>query len=79
MRRKKQKFMHSAARPMELRRLLQRKLHIKIELCGRLSVLRLLHDGYVVQSKRSALSLAWYECFLYVRAENERLTAAVSR
>ena len=43
------------------RRLLQRKRHNKIELCVRLSVLRLFQVGHVVKNKRSALSLAWQE------------------
>ena len=47
----------------KLRRLLQRKRHIKIELYVRLPALRLFHVGHVVQSKRSALSLAWNEWF----------------
>ena len=41
-----------------LRRLLQRKRHFKIKLCGRLSV------GHV-RNKRRVLSLAWHERFLY--------------
>ena len=47
----------------KLRRQLQRKLHIKIELCVKLSLLRLLHVDHVVQNRRTALSLAWYEWF----------------
>ena len=35
----------------------------EIELCVKLSLLRLFHVGRVVQNKRSALSLAWHECF----------------
>ena len=35
----------------KLRRLLQRKRHIKIELSARLSVLRLLHVGNVVRTR----------------------------
>jgi len=46
-----------------LRRKLQRKRHIKIELCVMLSLTRLFHVGYVVQIRRSALSLAWHEWF----------------
>ena len=45
------------------RRLLQRKRHIKIELCVRLSVLRLFQVDHVVQNKRSALLLARHEWF----------------
>ena len=47
----------------KLRRLLQRKRHIKIELCVRLSVLGSYHVGHVVQRRRSALSLAGHEWF----------------
>ena len=44
----------------KLRRLLQGKRHIKIELCVvRLSVLPLFQVGHLVKDKRSALSLAW--------------------
>ena len=42
----------------KLRRQLQRKRDIKIELCANLSLLRLFHFGHVVQNRRSALSLA---------------------
>ena len=45
----------------KLRRLLQRKRQIKIELCVRLSILRLFHVDHVVQNRRTTLSLAWYE------------------
>ena len=45
----------------KLRPLLHRKRHIQLELCVRLSVLRLFHVGYVVQNRRRALSLAWHE------------------
>ena len=62
----------------KLRRPLQRKRHIKIELCIRLSVLWLFHVGHVAQNRRSALSLAWYECF-QAKAKNEKFTAASSR
>ena len=41
----------------ESRELLQRKRHIKIELCVALSVLRLFHVGHVLQKKRSVLSI----------------------
>ena len=53
----------------KLQRLLQRKRHIKIELCVRLSILRLFHVGHVVQNRRSALSLAWYKWFSYKSKE----------
>ena len=39
----------------KLRRLLQRKHHIKIELCVRLSILQLFHVDHVVQIRRAAL------------------------
>ena len=45
----------------KLRRQLQRKRHIEIELCVKLSLLRLFHVDHVVQNTRIALSLAWYE------------------
>mgnify|MGYP007094317685 CR=1 FL=1 len=48
---------------MKLGRQLQGKRHSKIELCVKLSLLRLFHVDHVVQNKRSALSLAWYEWF----------------
>ena len=41
----------------KLRRQLQGKRHIKIELCVKLSLLRLFHVDHVVQNRRSALSL----------------------
>ena len=44
----------------KLRQQLRRKSHIKIELCVKLSVLRLFHVGHVVQIKRSSLSLSWH-------------------
>ena len=45
----------------KLRRQLQRKRHIEIELCVKLSLLQLFHVDHVVQNRRSALSLAWHE------------------
>ena len=45
----------------KIRRLLQRKRRMKIELCVRLSALRLFHVGRVVEKKRSVLSLDWHE------------------
>ena len=62
----------------KLRGLLQRKCHIKIELCVRLSVLRLFHVGHVVQNRRNDCRLLGTNGF-HVKAENERLTAAGSR
>ena len=47
----------------KLRRQLQGKRHIKIELFVKLSLLRLFHVDHVVQNRRSALSLAWHEWF----------------
>ena len=47
----------------KLRRQLQRKRHTKIELCVKLTLLRLFHVDHVVQNSRTALSLAWYEWF----------------
>ena len=47
----------------KLRRQLQRNCDIKIELCVKLSLLRLFHVDHVVQNRRIALSLAWYEWF----------------
>ena len=47
----------------KLRRQLQGKRLIKIELCVKLSILRLFHVDHVVQNRRSALSLAWHEWF----------------
>ena len=61
----------------KLRRQLQRKRHIKIEVWVKLSLLRLFHVGYVVQNRSSALSLAWPSGF-HVKAKNERFTAASS-
>ena len=47
----------------KLRRQLHGKRHIKIELCVKLSLLRLFHVDHVVQNRRSALSLAWHRWF----------------
>ena len=47
----------------KLRRQLQQKRRIKIELSDKLSVLRLFHVVHVVQNRRTSLSLAWDECF----------------
>ena len=48
----------------KLRRQLQRKLLIKIELCVKSSLLQLFHFGRVVKkNRRSALSLAWHKWF----------------
>ena len=47
----------------KLRRQLQWNRDIKIELCVKLSLLRLFHVGHSVQNWRTALSLAWHEWF----------------
>ena len=47
----------------KLRRQLRGKRHIKIELCVKLSPLRLFYVDHVVQKRRSALPLAWHEWF----------------
>ena len=47
----------------KLRRLLQLKRRIKIELCARLSVMRLFLVDQIVQTRRSELSPAWDERF----------------
>ena len=62
----------------KLRRQLQRKRRIKIELCVKLSLLRLFHVYHVVQNTRIALSLAWYERFS-CKGKEWRFTAASSR
>ena len=62
----------------KLRRVLQRKGHIEIELCVKLIVLRLFHVGQVVRNGRSVLSLVGTNGF-HVKKENERFTAAGSR
>ena len=59
-----------------LRRLLQRKRHIKIELCVGLSVLRLFHVSHIIRNRRIALFFVWHESGFYVKAENEKLIAA---
>ena len=62
----------------ELRRLLQRKRHIKIELCVRLIVLRLFEVSHVVQNRRSAFHLLGTNGFP-VETKTERFTAEGSR
>ena len=47
----------------KLRRQLQRKRHINIEFCVKLSLLRLFHVDHVAQNTRIALSLAWHKWF----------------
>ena len=49
----------------KLRRQLQGKRHIKIELCVKLRLLRLFLVDHVGQNRRSALSLAWHEWFSF--------------
>ena len=56
-------FYHRFREFKKLRRQLQGKRHIKIELCVKLSLLRLFHVDHVVQNRRSALSLSWHEWF----------------
>ena len=53
----------------KLRRQLQRKRHIKFELCVKFSLLRLFHVDHVIQNRRTALSLAWHEWFLCIGKE----------
>ena len=72
-------YFHVVREFEKLRRLLQRRRHIKIELCVRLSVLRLFHVGHVVQNRRGALSLAWHQCRFHAKTKNEGFTAAGSR
>ena len=62
----------------KLRRQLQRKRRIKIELCVQLRLLRLFHVDHVVQNTRTALSLAGTNGF-YEKAKSERFTAASFR
>ena len=57
---------------------MQGKRHIKIELCVKLSLLRLFHVDHVVQNRRTALSLVWHEWFS-CKGKDERFTAASSR
>ena len=59
----------------KLRRQLQGKRHIKIELCFKLSLLQLFHVDHVVHNRRSAFSTNGF----HVKAKNERFTAASSR
>ena len=54
------------------------KRHNKIELCVKLSLLRLFHVDHVVQKRRTALSLAWSNGF-HVKTKSERFTVASSR
>ena len=42
---------------------------LNIELCVRLSDLRLFQVGHVVQNRRRALSLAWHEWFSCIGKE----------
>ena len=62
----------------KLRRLMRQKRHIKIELCVRLSVLRLFQVGHCLQNKPRVLSFAWHHGF-HTKAKNERFTAESSR
>ena len=47
----------------KLRRLLQQKCRIEIELCVGLSVLRLFRVGHVLQNRQSVLLLDWHNWF----------------
>ena len=44
-------------------RLLERKRHFKTDFDGSLSVLRLIHLGYVVRNGQGVVSLDWHERF----------------
>ena len=55
----------------KLRRLVQRKRHIKIELWVRLSVLRLFHVCHVVQNSQCLLPLAGHK-WLYKAERDQR-------
>ena len=58
----------------KLRRLLEQKCHLKIKLCGRLSVSRLSYVDHVVQTRQAYLRLFGTNRF-HVKAKNERITA----
>ena len=62
----------------KLRRQLQRKHDIKIELYVKLSLLWLFHVDHVVQNRRTALPLLGTNGF-HVKAKSERFTAVSSR
>ena len=62
----------------KLRRQLQRKRHIKIELCVKLSLLRLFHVDHVVQNRRSYFRLLGTNGF-HVKTKSERFTATSPR
>ena len=59
----------------KLRQLVQRKRHIKIELCVRLRVLRFFHVGHVVQNRQSLLPLAEHKWFCCKGREGPALSA----
>ena len=61
----------------KIRRQLQRKRYIKIDLCVRVSDLRLFNVGHVVPNRRSPISFTYHECFR-VKAKNERFSVAGS-
>ena len=67
----------SSLRQLKQRRQRQRKRHIKIELCVRLSALRLLHVVHVYKIDEVCFHLIGTNGF-HVKAENERFTAAGS-
>ena len=52
---------HNSREFNKLRRQLQRKRHIKIELCVKSSLLRLFHVDDVIQNRRTAFSPSWHE------------------
>ena len=62
----------------KLRRLLQRKRHIKIELCARLRVLRLYHVAHLYKISEVYFRLLGKNGF-HLNEENERFIAAVAR
>ena len=64
----------------KLRRQLQRKRHNKIELCVKLSLLRLFHVDHIVQTEVGELHFRLLGTNgFHVKAKSERLTAASSR
>ena len=63
---------------MKLRRLLLRKCHFQIDLCVRLSVLRLFQVGQLYKISEVYFCLLGTKGF-HVKAKNERFTTASSR
>ena len=62
----------------KLRRQLQGKRHIKIELCFKFSLLGLFHVDHVYKIGGVHFRLLGTNCF-HVKAKNERFTAVSSR